>query len=363
VPSYHATIDRNANVLLCDCEAWLPIPVGQVDDFDSLDSVWNSDAATFLQKNINDKKFTWCAVEHCGILTQSSIPKTYSLNLSIDDSCNLQCPSCRRDSVMLTSGAEYDYRLQSANTILNWLEKYDLPIHITMSGNGDPLASLIMRPIIKNFQPKDHQTFTLFTNGLLIKKQINEGMPIFNAITEFKISVDAGSKEIYEDVRRPGRWEVLLENFDYLKSVGKNSQVQLNFAVQNKNYKDIPNFVELCQHYGFRGIIHQLDENKFNNRIDNLKITNYTEKNSSSRLLIGELKDLNALSILFSVPGPTSAVVFCFVTMPTPAASSFNPKPSLIISISSLKLASVVGICPLYSSSMYGSPSSTVPNA
>ena len=129
-----------------------------------------------------------------------------------------------------------------------------------MSGNGDVLASSIMRPLIKNFRTRDQQTFTIFTNGLLIKKQINDGMPIFDNVTNFKISIDAGSKEIYEDVRRPGKWELLLENFDYLVELKKHRNVNLSFALQNKNYKDIPNFIELCYRYGFYGSIHQLDD-------------------------------------------------------------------------------------------------------
>jgi len=260
IPFYTIVVDYLGNCLLCDCDGWLPIPVGKVQDFNSIEEVLSSTAAKMLQDDISNGNFTWCAVDHCGIRDQDHIKKHVTLSINIDDSCNLQCPSCRKELRMLTSGAEYDYRLQNANTILSWLEKYDRPIHITMSGNGDPLASAIMRPIIKKLHPKSNQTFTLFTNGLLIKKQINEGMPVFDSITYFNISVDAGTKEIYEDVRRPGRWEVLLENFDYLHSVGKQHLVNLNFAVQNKNYKDITKFTELCQHYGFRGTIHQLDD-------------------------------------------------------------------------------------------------------
>ena len=161
---------------------------------------------------------------------------------------------------MITSGPEYNNRLKNATTILSWLEKYNHPIHITMSGNGDPFASHIMRPIIKNFHPKADQTFTIFTNGLLIKKQISEGLSIFDSIANFRISVDAGSKEVYEDVRRPGNWNVLLENFDHLASLKKHKLVGLHFGLQNKNYKDIPAFIALCHHYGFRGQIHQLDD-------------------------------------------------------------------------------------------------------
>jgi len=260
IPHYTIVIDYLGNCFLCDCDGWLPIPVGKVEDFTSIDDVLSSPIAKMLQEDVSTGKFMWCAVDHCGIRNQDRIKKHVTLSINIDDSCNLQCPSCRRDSIMLTSGPDYDYRLKSVNTILSWLENYDQPIHINMSGNGDPLASSIMRPIVKKFHPKNGQTFMLSTNGLLIKKQINDRLPIFDAITTFKISVDAGSKEVYEDVRRPGKWEALLENFDYLKTVGKNSLVSLMFAIQNKNYKDIPCFIDLCQRYGFRGSIHQVDD-------------------------------------------------------------------------------------------------------
>jgi molybdenum cofactor biosynthesis enzyme MoaA len=260
IPMYTISVDYLGNCFLCDCDGWLPIPVGQVTDFNSIEEVLSSTTAKILQNDVKNNNFTWCAIDHCGIRSNSRVKQHVSLSINIDESCNLQCPSCRRDSIMITSGPEHDYRLQNANIILEWLTKYNQPIHINMSGNGDPLASTIMRPIIKNFQPKEDQTFTLQTNGLLIKKQINEGMAIANSITNFSISVDAGTKEVYEDVRRPGKWDILLENFEYLTSVNKQHLVNLNFVIQNKNYHTIPDFIKLCQHYGFRGYLTQLDD-------------------------------------------------------------------------------------------------------
>jgi MoaA/NifB/PqqE/SkfB family radical SAM enzyme len=127
-----------------------------------------------------------------------------------------------------------------------------------MSGNGDPLASAIMRPLMQDWQVTPNQTFTLKTNGLLIKKQLNN-LGILNHISEFSISVDAGSKQIYEDVRRPGRWETLIENLEFLHSINKSNVTCLNFAFQNKNYKDLDSFIELCRCYNFRGQVHELD--------------------------------------------------------------------------------------------------------
>jgi hypothetical protein len=259
VPYKHLTIDLNSNCLICTCDGWLPIPVGKVTDFNSLDDVWNSPIAKILQQDIDDKKFTWCATEHCGIKRRSVIASKYSLSLNIDESCNLHCPSCRREQIMISNGDELENKQQDLIRVMSWLEQFTHPIHIVLSGNGDPLASNIIRPLFLSYQPRSTQTFKLFTNGLLIKKQLLNSQLLPN-ITEYSISVDAGSAEVYKNVRRGGRWDILLENFDFLSELKKNNLVSLNFAIQKSNYKDLFNFLELCKQYSFKACVHQLDD-------------------------------------------------------------------------------------------------------
>lgn len=259
VPYKNLTIDSNSNCLVCTCDGWLPIPVGKVSDFTSLDDVWNSPIAKLLQKDIDDKKFTWCATDHCGIKHRNILAGKYTILLNIDESCNLYCPSCRRDQIMLTDGEDMENKRQDVIRILSWLEKFSHPIHIVMSGNGDPLASNIIRPLFLSYVPQPLQTFKLFTNGLLIKKQLLNSQLLPN-ITEYSISVDAGSSEVYERVRCGGRWDILLENFDFLYELKKNHLVTLNFAVQKNNYKDLSNFLDVCNKYSFAANVHQLDD-------------------------------------------------------------------------------------------------------
>ena len=258
VPYRTVVVDYNSNCLICGCDGWLPIPVGQVQDFATLEDVWNSPIAKILQQDIDSKKFTWCAVEHCAIKQRNINQTRYEMLINIDESCNLHCPSCRRDPIMHLSGPIVDKKIQDIDRILLWLKSFDHPIHITLTGNGDPLASAIIRPLLKKYKPKATQTFKLFTNGLLIKKQLPDTNMLDN-ITEFSISVDAGSQNVYENVRRGGSWSVLLENFDYLKSINKNRLTTLNFAVQKNNFNDLQNFVDVCNHYNFKGKIHGLD--------------------------------------------------------------------------------------------------------
>jgi MoaA/NifB/PqqE/SkfB family radical SAM enzyme len=164
--------------------------------------------------------------------------------------------------------------------VLSWLNAFEHPIHIVLSGNGDPLASAIIRPLIKNYKSKNNQTFKLFTNGLLIKKQLQHASMLEN-ITEFSISVDAGTQPVYEKVRCGGKWSVLIENFDYLVSINKNKLTKLNFAVQQNNFQDLDNFVELCQKYDFKASIHGLDDWGTWNTDDVLEPDAWTIKNGT----------------------------------------------------------------------------------
>jgi len=258
-PFTSVSIDSNGNCLLCVCDGWLPIPVGQVQDFDSFEELFDSPIAKILQKDVEEKKFTWCAVDHCGIKNQNIVGDHLFLSINIDESCNLWCPSCRREKIMHTKGPEFEKKQADLKRIIQWLDHYDDKITIDLSGNGDPLASGIIRPLFHNFKPKPNQNFTLKTNGLLIKKQFVDN-PIFSNIKGFSISVDSGSEEVYTKVRRGGSWSVLMENFDFLEKSNKQNYVTLNFAIQNQNYQDISNFVQLCKKYDFRALLHQLDD-------------------------------------------------------------------------------------------------------
>lgn len=259
VPTRTVTIDSEANCMLCGCEGWLPIPVGKVWDFESLDEVWQSPIATMLQNDIEQKKYTWCAVEHCGVINKNIFTQTYSLNINLDNSCNLTCPSCRRDAIMITDGQEFDVKIKAINQIFSWLEKFPHPIIISLGGSGDALASLIIRRLIKNYQYRPGQKFKVSTNGLLLKKVMPDS-GILPAIDMYSISIDAGTKEVYENVRRPGNWEALIENLEWLSENKQKSKVTLNFVVQNANYKDMKAFADLCIKFNFNGSLMPLSD-------------------------------------------------------------------------------------------------------
>lgn len=280
MPFKSVSVDLNGNCLICICDGWLPIPVGQVQDFKNLDELFLSPQAKLLQQDIQGKKFTWCAVDHCGIKNNHITLKENFLSINIDESCNLWCPSCRREQIMHLEGPTFEKKKNDVVRILEWLDQFEGPITIELSGNGDPLASSIIRPLFQNYKSKPLQKFLLKTNGLLIKKQLLKSSILKN-IKTYSISVDAGTAEVYNKVRYGGSWTVLLENFDFLVSLGKEKSVCLNFAAQKNNFRDIPNFVNLCNRYGFSGNIHQLDDWGTWNNNDVLNPDDWTIKNGT----------------------------------------------------------------------------------
>jgi MoaA/NifB/PqqE/SkfB family radical SAM enzyme len=255
------SIDRFGQVFVCTCDGKLPISVGHITDFQSLEEVWINDIARQLQQSILEKKFTYCDVNNCGILhNNSSNADSYfsssrrkEIFLNIDESCNLQCPSCRDTMIYIKNGKEYTDKKAWMNHFHDMLKQYNGALDLYTSGNGDPLASEICHEFLLTCELKNNQKFNFLTNGLLLRQRFSENPYLVNNTNLIMISIDAGSKEVYEDVRRPGKWEKLIDNLDCLHTLSKQGiAAQLNFVIQRANYRDIPNFINLAEKYEFR---------------------------------------------------------------------------------------------------------------
>jgi sRNA-binding regulator protein Hfq len=269
-PFTGCSIDRNGDVFVCTCDGKLPVSVGHIMDFDCLEDFWQNPIAHCLQTTIIDGSFRYCDVKRCGILhnehatrenfEQHKSQRTVFLN--IDESCNLQCPSCRDEMIFVKNGSKLEQKITWIDHFHNIIKTYNGKLQIFTSGNGDPFASEIYQNFLTTCKLKQDQNFSFLTNGLLLKKRMQQNSSLINCTQVVMISMDAGSRDVYEDVRRPGKWITLLENLDYLKFLQDthNIRAQLNFVIQKANYKDIPNFIELADRYEFRTHYAELED-------------------------------------------------------------------------------------------------------
>ena len=300
LPSRSLTVDHTGYCFACSCPQWVPYVVENILNFKSFEEVFADPVMIKIQESTRPGgSFKFCNTLVCGVANPSqyefyfsnkipmdspyravkpigpAIPlgyvdvddveflNCYQINIAIDDSCNLQCATCRTSMIHHhNKGPVYDYKKKLINHICNLLDSFDHPTLITIGGDGEIFSSQVYSDMIYNYKPNPKHRFVLKTNGTLVSSKIKESQ-IMKQIQRFSISVDAGSKEVYEKVRWPGKWSAVTSSLDLLtESYGKIdsrgrilSPFNLNFVLHRENMYDLVNFLELCQKYNAPGTV------------------------------------------------------------------------------------------------------------
>ena len=169
--------------------------------------------------------------------------------VGIDISCNYSCPSCR-ERIIFDQSTEYiNQRINWANSIIKLIKSDpSRNIQVIIGSNGEPFVSKIYLHLINELKKLDNIFFVINTNSSSVidnKNILDESF--FKKTTQFSVSIDAAYKSTYEILRRPGKWENLIENLKYIKSF--NIPIRANFVVQKSNFTEMSAFVDFCTEY------------------------------------------------------------------------------------------------------------------
>lgn len=251
-------VDSKGSCFVCECESWLPASVGNIQ-VQSIDEILQSPAAIALRQSILDGTYRYCNNKHCSYLlddrrsssfpTQIPVAFIKNIRLAIDNSCNLSCPSCRTKKIFLHRGKEFYRRLSYANKIINYLEKQQHKIRVHIGSDGDPFASLIYRYFIKNSSRLTNITYTIQTNGLLLKKMFTKNKTLFDRLDVLNVSIDGATKTTYEKLRRGGKFDSIMDNLKFIAELKKDYSFafRLHYVVQARNYQEMPNMIDLAE--------------------------------------------------------------------------------------------------------------------
>lgn len=262
----------------CQCPAMLPYSVSDGTETQPIEDIWNGDAIQEMRRSILDGDFTYCSRFYCADILGGRLPKKNEvtnpkmrsvienhrvvlddgprlLSLSHDPSCNLACPSCRKEIISIKN--------EQRDVLDRFSDRILLPLMegarttLVISGDGDPFSSKHYRRLIRNLDPVRHSKARVqfITNGLLLtEREWSELSNLHGMIGAVCVSVDAAEAEVYEDLRRPGKWSVITQNLEFLSQLRRADRVpyvSLNFVVQQKNYRQIPAFIEMTRAFGF----------------------------------------------------------------------------------------------------------------
>jgi MoaA/NifB/PqqE/SkfB family radical SAM enzyme len=277
VPFTHLSTGFQGDSFLCCCPAWVPFPVGNVLSAPSAESVWNSDAAVEVRRSILDGDFKYCSRTLCSYIAAQKLPKKDDISdptlrryidqrktvlddvpqmvqLNHDATCNLSCPSCRTEIIAAKAEEQDTYAAAAQRVILPLLRKVNGQSYI--SGGGEAFSSKHFRSILAALNRDEYPGLYVYliTNGLLLTAQRWSEYPnLPEMIDILSVSIDAARPETYERLRRPGKWPVLMRNLEVMaemRRARKLRRFQINFVVQEDNFREMLDFVALGKQLG-----------------------------------------------------------------------------------------------------------------
>lgn len=284
---------QDHNNFLC-CASWLTksLPKGL-----SVKDSWNSSEAKDIRNSILDGTYKYCDSTQCPFLHKIESGDSHNLQgpiyskdnlsnelskvielhrndidyspsvvqFSFDRTCNLKCPSCRIDLIVGDKK-----KIESVKATIEEIEnEYSNDIKVLyITGSGDPFISVGFRDFLRNFNPKKYpklEKIHLHTNATKWNREMWDSMKsIHPYVKTCEISIDAGTKDTYENKTRiGGSWDELIDNLKFISTIPTLKKIKPSFVVQNHNYKEMGLFYDMM--FGLFGKKSNIFFGKINN--------------------------------------------------------------------------------------------------
>lgn len=244
------------------CCSWAgKLPIGDLSK-NTLDEIWNSDAATALKESVADQSYQYCSKISCPFLSNNSLPevsadefkkleKKYKnsppteFNLAYDFTCNHICPSCRDSKFVATK----EYKQLMGKIEAELLPQLKHATLIMASGNGDVFSSKYMLGLLSKIKPENKDCWIkLETNGSLVKRN----WPKVRHLEKYNMSVVV-TPNSYEEktytLLSGGKenLEMTLDSLRYLSYLRKEERIKefkITMVIQPENFREVPSFIE-----------------------------------------------------------------------------------------------------------------------
>ena len=174
------------------------------------------------------------------------------LNCSYDRSCNLSCPSCRIELIVETDRKQQILRIQDrlSREALGNARRLDI------TGSGNPFGSPFFREWLRTMRIEDMpqlRRIHLHSNGQLWTPAVWETIPppVRRLVTSAEIAIDAARAETYHLNRRGGDLAGCSRTSSSSArcAQGPLEWLRMSFVVQENNFREMPEFVELGRRF------------------------------------------------------------------------------------------------------------------
>lgn len=259
------SIDKNGKVAFCHCPAWNTYSSpGNLNDNTLTEILKNSN--TFRQ-SIIDQTFKYCnkmrcqqiwslpTVENLDFVEQLDKSLPTSIQLLIDNTCTLKCPTCR-DNIIYDRGMNVTARNILAK-LADEYKDFTETVFVYCDGTGDIFASQAWMDFLNSDTVPKCFKFCFTTHGNLIIKNIEliKRLHENNNIDIFIVSFDAATAETYSKTRG-GNFAQMIAGVEKLIEMG--IVISTQYVIQRINYHEVESYIALCKKIGVSYIGTQL---------------------------------------------------------------------------------------------------------
>jgi len=250
------------------CPSWCPTSIRTEKGID-----WHSPNAVDIRKSVLDGTYRHCDHDICpsinllknkgikphNFLTKEEFTEKYDISspedvikfdkgpeevlFGWDRSCNLKCPSCRVN--LIANDPSDSTQHKEKVKLMRLVDKRLGPSirKVLVTGSGDPFYSNLYRNWLINFNKDLYpnlEEIQIITNGKMLTEKMWNQLGAAPYIKSIEISIDAGTKDTYENITRlNGKWDQLIENLNFLGSLNTVDTIIVSMVVSELNYKEM----------------------------------------------------------------------------------------------------------------------------
>ncbi len=260
-PFQHVYIMPNGDVRCC---SWTTKILGNLLE-NTLEEIWNSEAAEKVRESIRDGSFRFCKRVGCPRCENNSLAEIdedseegkqkltplsqpVEFNCAVDYICNHSCPSCRK-SVFVPDEEYIRNMKQIIDRILPFLPEARF---VSTDGQGDCFASPYIMDMLERFVPANPDLrITLETNGILfdeehwnrIRHLSDHHIRCVITANSFQMATYKYLASGHDDL------EKLLKNLRFIRGLresGAINELSVSMIIQDRNFRELPDFAQRC---------------------------------------------------------------------------------------------------------------------
>ncbi len=214
----------------------------------------------------------------------------YRLQIENGNICNLKCTMCALNVMKRKKGM---LSLEKYKEIFKQIK----PAYVNLTGYSEMILNKDIFDIIK--YSKVHGAYVKIDSNATLLNRDKSRRIIESGLDLISISIDGATKETYEKIRVPARFDVVINNLRNLvrlrNEMGNKLQIHIAFVGQVKNIHELPEIIKLADNIGVDQInsafVTEYDIQKYKaNKLDAVRLSDLKKYYNKALELKKELK-------------------------------------------------------------------------